>query len=378
MSSQAESNRSTGFYAPELDGLRCFAVLAVMISHFSWTWKHYFDWGGPGVRLFFVLSGFLITLLLLRARARCTEGVQTPGRALRQFFIRRIFRLWPLYFASLAVAYGFHLDGTQTAIAWHAFFATNHYVFSHQDWPVLLSHYWTLAVEQQFYVLWPFALLWLPGRILKGVALLMLVSGPFARWFPLAMGINTPNSPGVLLPACLDFFALGSAVAWAWGSGQLPRYGSRVQLRVGIVATVVWLLFGALLRIFDRLPPYWTVYDPFIQGIGFAHLLVYLLRFPDSWLAAILRWAPFVFFGQISYGIYILHNFMHRFGPSLLRRITGAAYLTNEVMNIIYYVSLTVAAAVVSYYFLEVPARRLGHRLAAAGGASQRNDVTPG
>ena len=108
----ANSHRSTGFYAPELDSLRCLAVGAVFITHFSWTLKSYADWGVTGVRLFYVLSGFLITHLLFRARARCEAGQLGATLALRQFFVRRIFRLWPLYYASLAAAYLLQVDGT--------------------------------------------------------------------------------------------------------------------------------------------------------------------------------------------------------------------------------------------------------------------------
>lgn len=359
------TSRSTGFYAPELDGLRWFAVLAVMFAHYSPTLSRYAEWGSPGVRLFYVLSGFLITHILLRARAKCEAGIQRHGVALSEFLIRRVFRLWPLYFASLAVAYAFCVNGTETSFAWHGLFATNHYVYHYQHWPALLSHYWTLAVEQQFYVLWPPALLWLPMRVLRWLLFAMIPVGVLARWLPLATGAASPEYAGVLLPACLDFFALGSMVAWLRRSDQINRIGTRAGLRVAIVGTIAWLLLGAALKTMNRLPHYWCVYDALIQGVGFTFLLVYFLRFSDSWAAAVIRWRPFVYLGQISYGLYIWHNLIHRFGPTLLRRITGESYFASEPAHVAYYVVLTIITAALSYHLLEAPLRHLGQKIAA-------------
>ena len=105
-SSQA-TRRSTEFYAPALDGLRCFAVLGVLFVHFSPTLRGMMDTGSWGVRLFFVLSGFLITRSLLQTRKHVDAGQTSIQSALRAFFIRRIFRLWPVYFFCLAIAYAF-------------------------------------------------------------------------------------------------------------------------------------------------------------------------------------------------------------------------------------------------------------------------------
>ncbi len=358
-------SRSTGFYAPELDGLRTIAVIGVMFAHFSSTVPQYFEPGAPGVRLFFVLSGFLITQVLWRARDRC-EAAQTSRRgALRQFCIRRVFRLWPLYFASLALGYAVKVDGSETSFAWHAGFATNHYVFHHQHWPGLLSHYWTLAVEQQFYIVWPFVMLWAPGRWLRPILIAMLIAGPLGRALPIALGVSGPDYAHVLLPGCLDFFAIGAAIAWGWRSGVLVQLGSRHSWRALLAVLAGWLIFGAVLLTEHRLPRYWTTLDGMVQGLGFGALLVYLLRFSDGWLAATCRWAPLVYLGKISYGLYILHNFAHRFGPSILRRITGENYFQNQWAHVGYYIALTVLASIVSFHAFEEPLRRLGQRLAA-------------
>jgi peptidoglycan/LPS O-acetylase OafA/YrhL len=209
-------------------------------------------------------------------------------------------------------------------------------------------------------------LLLLPERALRRLLLVRVAVGPVSRWLPLAMGWKSPNFAGLLLPASFDFFALGSAVAMLSRENLLDRLCSRAQLRWLLSAAASWLLLGSALKTLGKLPYYWCVYDALLQGIGFAFLLVYFLRFPDSRFAAFVRWRPFVYLGQISYGLYIWHNLMHRFGPSLLRRITGEAYFAVEAAHVGYYIVLTILTSVISFHLFESPARRLGQKLAAA------------
>ena len=366
------SRRSTGFYAPELDALRWFAVLGVMLAHFSWTWNQRIDWGGPGVRLFFVLSGFLITHVLLRVRDDCGRGLLSRPTGLRIFLVRRVFRLWPLYFASLVLAYGLQLPGTESPFWWHGTFLTNHYVFSFQQWPGLLAHYWTLALEQQFYLLWPLVVLWLPSRALSGVLVALIFIGPAGRFLELLHQSPASKTACILLPSCVDFFALGAVSTIAWRRDLLIHLGSRVLLRSVVFFAGGWLIVGAWLDAQGRPPGYFRVWDATVQAFGFAALIVYLLRFPDGRFAGFLRWRPFVYLGQISYGIYVLHNLSHRFGPSICRRITGENYLGTESVHVLFYIVLSIAMAAISFHVLEEPLRRLGQRLVSGTSARPR------
>jgi peptidoglycan/LPS O-acetylase OafA/YrhL len=359
-----ESDRSTGFYAPELDGLRALAVCAVMIAHFSPTLSRFVDWGPIGVRLFFVLSGFLITQLLLRARAKADARQASKPRELRRFFVRRAFRLWPLYFACLLITYATHVDGTESNIWWHLLFATNQYVFHFQHWPALLSHFWTLAVEQQFYFVWPFAILTLPPAAMPALFSIMLVSGPVTRGLLVGLGISDTDYVYVLLPCCLDFFSFGAIVAWGLqvrSAGPVARCGLLLAAVAGLAG---WLLFGSILRTVGHVPRYWVVFDASIQALGFASLLTYLLHCPSSRAAGPLRWPPLVYLGRISYGIYIFHNFMHWVGPSILVRLVGHAYFASEVIQVIYLSACAIAVAALSFHVFEEPVRKFGRHLA--------------
>jgi peptidoglycan/LPS O-acetylase OafA/YrhL len=355
--------RSTGFYAPALDGLRCVAVIAVLIHHFSPTISGFSELGQWAVRLFFVLSGFLITLLLLEARAKIEDGRLAGRSAVRVFFIRRIFRLWPAYFLCLAVAYCFNVAPTRETIWWHVFMVTNQYVFHVQGWPGMLSHFWTLAVEQQFYLFWPFVILFAPKRSLNLVLLAVLLTGPLSREIILAFRWSNLSTIYTPLPCCLDFFAIGGMIAWGHRLGWLDRFATLFRLRLLLVPAAGWLLYGVFLKTTDSIfPAYWAVFDPLIQALGFGVLIVYVLRKPDGFTARCLSRPTFVYIGGISYGIYVYHNFMHWFGPAVLRHTTGRSYLPNEPLHLVYYIVLSFILAVASYHFLEEPVRRWGRR----------------
>ncbi len=356
-------SRSTGFYSPALDGLRCVAVVGVFLNHFSPTLNQFAEWGQWGVRLFFVLSGFLITRLLLEARIKIESGRLTVGSGLRAFFIRRIFRLWPVYFFALAVACAFNVAPTRETIWWHVFMATNQYVFHVQGWPGMLSHFWTLAVEQQFYLFWPFVIFFTPKRWLNPVLLTVMLAGPMSRELIIALRCSYLGFVYLPLPCCLDFFAIGGAVAWGHHSGWLDRIATLLRLRLLLVPAVAWLVYGAVLKSTGGVfPACWVVFDPLIQAAGFAVLIVYMLRKPDGFTARCLSRPTLVYLGGISYGIYIYHNFMHWFGPSFLRHTTGYTHMLNEPLRFIYYSVLAVAIAAASHRFLEEPLRRWGRR----------------
>jgi peptidoglycan/LPS O-acetylase OafA/YrhL len=134
---------------PQLDSLRAIAVIGVMVHHF---WPNGevllgLTTGFLGVQLFFVLSGFLITGILLRARDVVAAGLQSTTSAIRQFYIRRLLRIFPLFYRMLAVAWIVGLPEVRDSLPWHLTYATNVYFVHIEDWHGSVSHLWSLAVE---------------------------------------------------------------------------------------------------------------------------------------------------------------------------------------------------------------------------------------
>ena len=158
-------------YFPQLDALRAVAVLGVMLHHY-WPEAEKalgLSTGFLGVQLFFVLSGFLITGILLRARDRVQLGQSSTAHGIGQFYVRRVLRIFPLFYAMLAIAWLAGLPEVRDSLPWHLMYASNVYMVRIQDWHGSVSHLWSLAVEEQFYLVWPFVIFFMPRRWLLPV-----------------------------------------------------------------------------------------------------------------------------------------------------------------------------------------------------------------
>src|ERR1700754_2151344 len=147
-------------YIKELDSIRAIAVLLVIISH--WIPPNIpiniLPNGPIGVNIFFVLSGFLITWILLENRKKTEELENTRGTVLKNFYIRRILRIFPIYYLVVFVLYIFsESSGTEirSALPYYLTYTSNFHFFYIDKWDGILSHLWSLAVEEQFYLLWP-------------------------------------------------------------------------------------------------------------------------------------------------------------------------------------------------------------------------------
>ena len=138
-------------HIPQLDTLRTFAVMGVLFSHFvpeehAWRALYVLPFGPLGVQLFFVLSGFLITGILLRAKEYVEEDIQTAWFSFRQFYIRRSLRIFPIYYVTLLVASFTFWPVIKDSIWWHVIYLSNFFLVSMNDWSRYVSHLWTLSV----------------------------------------------------------------------------------------------------------------------------------------------------------------------------------------------------------------------------------------
>lgn len=345
-------------YLPALDGLRAVAVLAVMLYHANVPWV---PGGFLGVEMFFVISGYLITSLLLHewsAQGRIDLGA---------FWWRRARRLFPALALLLAGVVGFSLIFLPTEVAsmrgdvWStAGYVNNWYqIFSHKSYfesvgrPSLLRHMWSLAVEEQFYLLWPLvfmlALRRLPRAwILVGVILAALAS---AWWMA---GLFQPDRDPSRVYYGTDTRAAGLligvalALVWRPGGGQLGA-GAWLLDVVGLMAA------GTVLGCFVLI----NEFQPFLYRGGF--LLVSLLTAELLMVAAhpraglvprLLSWGPLRWVGLRSYGIYLWHFPVFMLTrPQLDVPMDGPAWLAARF-------ALTFWIAAASYRWLETPIRQ--------------------
>ncbi|WP_394885698.1 acyltransferase family protein (plasmid) [Mesorhizobium sp. AaZ16] len=192
----------------QLDALRALAVSMVLYAHF-------FDsdgsnWGHLGVRLFFVLSGFLITRLLLEARS---AGEFKPATALKAFYSRRALRIFPPYFAVLAFVWLAGLEQSRVVLTWHGLYLSNYWYALRDAWdPWVLCHTWSLSIEEQFYIVWPLVILFAPRQSIERICIgVIAFSLAYRFYWPLT---GTPSLARDLLPpASMDALAAGALLA---------------------------------------------------------------------------------------------------------------------------------------------------------------------
>jgi peptidoglycan/LPS O-acetylase OafA/YrhL len=347
-------------YIPQLDGLRFFAFLGVFVEHATNVvaelptgrvrWHHAEWWGrssllagGFGVDLFFVLSSYLITSLLVR-EADTRGRVNVPA-----FWMRRVLRIWPLYFGFLFV---FALLGGLTARMLGAFsvFAGNWAMAAWGEPVGLAGPLWSVSVEEQFYLTWPLVLAVLPRRLLRLVCVAMVVAAVATRYALFANGAS-------LMAVWLNTFWHLDAI----GVGALIALGPRVQLAPAVrgaigAASALALIACAGVVWFELLQPS-TVYiraDRAVAAtlaflgaaVACGGLLLTVLA-GSAWLSR----PGLVYLGRISYGLYVFHT-----------TTIGLVAAWWWPWRLPAALALTVAVAAVSYRCFELPFLRLKAR----------------
>ena len=374
-------------YQPSLDGIRAMSVIGVMLYHAGFTWMH---GGFFGVEVFFVVSGFLITSLLIEERDKV-------GRVdLRLFWLRRFRRLLPALVAVLvvigvwAVFWGTAEQHTQVRrdYPWALGYLANwSQIFSQETYfsgtPSLFRHLWSLAVEEQWYLLWPLAFVLIArhrrtdrrrGWTLASVALCVMVATAVARlfdwprqWFnPLRMSMQPVDTTNFLYLSTFtrcSGLLLGAAMAFLWRPWQVagkPRARATKALDLAAVAGVVVLLLAFALGDVERNTTYlWLL--PLVT-VASAVLVAVVVH---PWATAsrlVFGSQPMAEIGKRSYGLYLWS------WP--ISRITGA--WEGSLSKFLLAMAITVPVSEACYRFIETPIRR--GALGAVWKARERRD----
>jgi peptidoglycan/LPS O-acetylase OafA/YrhL len=348
------SKLSGGQHMPQLDGLRTLAVAAVAWSHWMGSYQGGLEWGLMGVNLFFVLSGFLITGILLDSR----EGAAGPSgrwRAIRQFYTRRVLRIFPLFYMTLAVLALLNVRPVRETFFWHFCYLSNVYFFQRGAWHGLISHFWSLAVEEQFYLVWPYLMIFLPVRLVRPVVLGLIGLAPVYR---VVMRVVDPDNPlaFVLTIGCLDALGIGALLAYAKRrSGDSLSGAGRLARRLLWIGLPAWGALEALNRWHLAPRPLLALQQTFLAMI-FGWVILSGARGFKGWFGRFLQWSPMAYLGKISYGLYVFHNLTIYGIVFAVRDLHApAAILADPCIRRLSLVVLTISVAALSWHLYEKP-----------------------
>jgi peptidoglycan/LPS O-acetylase OafA/YrhL len=297
-------------YVRQLDGVRAVAVILVIISHwFPGDIVGKFGLGAIGVDIFFVLSGFLITRILIveRLNYELNPTANSRLKVIRNFMVRRSLRIFPIYYLLLVLLIIFK-DQFPNPVSldweWYFFYLQNILFYINQAWPGgKLSHLWSLAVEEQFYLFWPWLILFVSHKWLLKIMLSFFFIGIACIY--LLPVLKPGYNADLLTPSCMQAFAAGGILAYChiFKKNIFSSY-NRVFGVLGLLAFGILALghVGVLPSIVDLR----TLVSMITVG-----LISSLLYHPNALLYKwILGNKPIVFIGKISYGVYLFHNFV--------------------------------------------------------------------
>jgi len=275
-------------------------------------WHHWVPaaWRGPwpfeiGLYFFLNLTGFLITRILLRERAAAeAQGGSWRRKAYYHFQKRRLGRiLLPCYVAMVFAMVVGASDILHHPLPYFGHWSNFHMAFL-ERWPSGTAHYWTLAVQMQFYFIWPFLVFLLPRKWLAPAFVICVALAPLARWI-LARDFPQIHHPGAVSFCSLDYLGVGALLALTFDRGMQP--GNKTLTRVSAAAFLVYaVLYG--FNEAGRTVPVLGHFQQTLVSIAFAGLISRTLAGFDDLRGKILEHPAVQHIGKLSYGLYLFHT----------------------------------------------------------------------
>lgn len=341
-------------YRPALTGLRAVAVGIVLVQH--WV-RPAFPLGELGPSLFFVLSGYLISGIIWQSGAM--PGAPGPWlRRMGTFYLRRLLRIGPCYYLALVGCVLLPLAAVREHFAWFLLWGGNFFIYHARGWPDGIGHLWTIAVEAQFYLLWPWVLGLLGPRrkpLLVIVALSWLFRIGWSGW-------ASPDMVHLLLPASLDLFALGAVLRLG------PERGWPGHLARGRYVLLAWVGWGVL-RVAAGAGP-WGQVAALSQHLWLAIAcfvtIGWLLRDGAGSRRLGLGHPAMQWVGQRSYSIYLYHLPLFVFWQRLVYHFVpgaaGRAFWMGPLPTLLVLAPVLAGLAAASWHFVEEPVDRFKNR----------------
>lgn len=292
-------------YYDEINGVRALAVTAVILFHLGIPG---FEMGWLGVQLFFCISGFLITGILLDLK----KSQQNLGSYLGIFYARRTLRIFPLYYFYLSVNFFLMIAFSRPTsnYPYYILYLQN-YIFGtnrFSETQGFLAHTWSLAVEEQFYLLWPLVIYTLKERALFALSVMLCVFSPIFRHF-IFLETNNPYLFFSTLPSCLDSLCAGSVLYFL--NRDLKQPSKEKIFLFGIIGCMTYLVYAIHVHGIEiyKTPTEWVPRaEETISAFNIFSLSLIGLIINSSWLKKLFSMKFATHIGEISYGLYMYHG----------------------------------------------------------------------
>ena len=347
---------STRSYFPALDGLRGIAILLVICCH-NFDFLPYFEFGRVGVDLFFVLSGFLITDILLKTREK--------KNFLRNFYLRRVLKIFPVYYGALLLFFIIAPIFQNAQVQYNYYQSNQPFLWLHlQNWlqyihiqpedSMVLSHFWSLSVEAQFYLIWPLMVLVVTNtRLLSQILILVVVICVLARFSSWSyFGAGSANFYFQHITR-LDGICIGSLIA-IWRLSSYDQTKKRV-LQLGLITLILQIILFAVSKTLVTFPHFAFTGYTFIAA-SFGTIVFFAAEKRNFLSKIVLENAVIRFIGRISYGLFVFHwPILAMFKIYLLKNLadSGFSYQSGYLAISLLALATTVFISLISYYFFE-------------------------
>jgi peptidoglycan/LPS O-acetylase OafA/YrhL len=353
-------------YVKGFDVLRAIAVLLVIVDEYHWgpiipanTWagalsKAIVPDGRFGVTLFFVLSGFLISSILLK---ETYNGVSVNKMSIvKTFYMRRFFRIFPIYYLVILLFLLLKNSFVVAHAGYFLFYCSNFLQLKPGN---VLLHTWSLAVEEQFYLIWPWLLVFIDRRYLKYVLVFCIVLGTGFKYYE----YYVLHGNGYLLLSCFDYFSIGGLYAYVRSGGESE--GRKFENSFIVLLTVMLFIAWRLNQLGGA--PMLVMYQKFLDGCVALGAIIFVLRNKNAIIDKYLLNNRFlIFIGKISYGIYLYHFFLDQPLKTLyldtLGMSNGPAILSSTVFVFAFKFSVLLLLSWLSFLLIEKPILNLKKR----------------
>jgi peptidoglycan/LPS O-acetylase OafA/YrhL len=371
LSPQSSLAQTNNHYMPYLDGLRAVAVFGVLISHFAYN-EHWLienrQWGRLGVDLFFVLSGFLITQILLRYRDN-SHNFKDIIIHLQVFYGRRSLRIFPAYFLTILLAVFLGYEPVRNFVVWHLTYSLNIAIFlSSTNQFGAAHHFWSLAIEEQFYLIWPCIILFVPPNKLRYIMFGFILIGVISRMTPIFIH---GFSMDPLANTRFDVLGLGALLALYWHQPLVFAKEKLFLLLTGVTSGLPLVILFMTNGFAFHLRPMASVLVEFGVALFFMGIIDKAAH-PRPWRIFVpLGWKPVRYIGKISYGIYIYHPFV----KLILIYVFGILNIpipSSSLVQLLLYSSVSILFASVSWHLIEHPINKLKERIKPIEGNQTR------